>query len=157
MHGRPVLQPASQSSPSDPNRWRILGVLVVALLVTSIDHTIINVALPTMIDDLGASAAQLQWIVAAYTVVFAGLLLTAGSVGDRFGRRHALAAGLAMFMAGSILSALAGSTSALILGRGVMGLGGALIMPTTLSILVNAFGDPRERGKAIATWTAASG
>src|SRR4051812_14676576 len=157
MHGRPVTQDLGQPTTSHPNRWRILGVLVLALLVTSIDHTIINVALPEMVVDLRASAAELQWIVAAYTVVFAGLLLTAGSVGDRFGRRHALAAGLATFMCGSVLSALAGSTSVLIAGRGVMGLGGALIMPTTLSILVNAFGDRTERAKAIATWTAASG
>ena len=157
MHGRPVHQDLSESSPSHPNRWRILGVLVLALLVTSIDHTIINVALPQIVVDLDASAAQLQWIVAAYTVVFAGLLLTAGSLGDRFGRRHALAAGLLTFMAGSILSALAGSTTVLIVGRGVMGLGGALIMPTTLSIIVNCFGDPRERAKAIAIWTAVAG
>ncbi len=157
MHGRPVQQTLGETSSSHPNRWRILGVLVLALLVTSIDHTIINVALPQMVGDLGASAAQLQWIVAAYTVVFAGLLLTAGSFGDRFGRRHALAAGLMTFMAGSIVSALAGSTTMVIVGRGVMGVGGALIMPTTLSILVNSFGDPRERGKAIAIWTAASG
>lgn len=157
MHGRPVQPDLGQASPSHPNRWRILGVLVLALLVTSVDHTIINVALPQMVQELGATAAQLQWIVAAYTVVFAGLLLTAGSLGDRFGRRHALTAGLLTFMAGSILSALAGSTTTLIVGRGVMGVGGALIMPTTLSILVNAFGDPRERAKAIAIWTAASG
>jgi EmrB/QacA subfamily drug resistance transporter len=157
MHGRPVQPDLGESSPSHPNRWRILGVLVLALLVTSIDHTIINVALPQMVGDLGASAAQLQWVVAAYTVVFAGLLLTAGTLGDRFGRRHALAAGLLTFLAGSIVSALAGSTTTLIVGRGVMGVGGALIMPTTLSILVNAFGDPRERARAIATWTAASG
>ena len=157
MHGRPVHQDLGESSASHPNRWRILGVLVVALLVTSIDHTIINVALPQMVSDLGASAAQLQWIVASYTVVFAGLLLTAGSLGDRFGRRHALAGGLLIFLAGSMLSALAGSATMLIVGRGVMGVGGAFIMPTTLSILVNSFGDPRERAKAIAIWTAASG
>lgn len=157
MHGRPVQQDLGETSPSNPNRWRILGVLVLALLVTSIDHTIINVALPQMVSDLDASAANLQWIVAAYTVVFAGLLLTAGSLGDRFGRRHALAAGLATFTAGSVLSALAGTTTQVIAGRGVMGVGGALIMPTTLSILVNAFGDPRERARAIATWTAVAG
>lgn len=157
MHGRPVHQDLSEPSASHPNRWRILGVLVLALLVTSIDHTIINVALPQMVGDLGATAAQLQWIVAAYTIVFAGLLLTAGSLGDRLGRRHALATGLFTFLVGSILSALAGSTTMLIVGRSVMGVGGALIMPTTLSILVNAFGDPRERAKAIAIWTAASG
>jgi EmrB/QacA subfamily drug resistance transporter len=157
MHGRPVPQELGATSPSNPNRWRILGVLVLALLVTSIDHTIINVALPQMVSDLDASAAHLQWIVAAYTVVFAGLLLTAGSLGDRFGRRHALAAGLATFAAGSVLSALAGTTTQVIAGRGVMGVGGALIMPTTLSILVNAFGDPRERARAIAIWTAVAG
>lgn len=158
MHGRPAHHDNDeQAGESHPQRWRILGVLVLALLVTSIDHTIINVALPGMVRDLGASAAQLQWIVAAYTVVFAGLLLTAGSLGDRVGRRHALAAGLVTFTAGSILSALATSSTVLIAGRGVMGLGGALIMPTTLSILVNAFGDPRERARAIATWTAVAG
>ena len=157
MHGRPVLQSTSEATTSHPNRWRILGVLVLALLVTSIDHTIINVALPQLVEGLKASSADLQWVVASYTIVFAGLLLTAGSVGDRFGRRHALAAGLATFLAGSIASAMATSTTALIVGRGVMGVGGALIMPTTLSILVNVFGDPRERAKAIAVWTAASG
>src|SRR5687767_11230501 len=157
MHGRPVTQSTSEESPSHPNRWRILGVLVLALLVTSIDHTIINVALPDLVGDLGATSAQLQWIVASYTVVFAGLLLTAGSLGDRLGRRRALAAGLLAFMAGSVVSALAASTGMLIVGRAVMGVGGALIMPTTLSILVNSFGDPRERAKAIAAWTAVSG
>jgi EmrB/QacA subfamily drug resistance transporter len=157
MHGRPIPVEVGESSPSHPARWRILTVLVLALLVTSVDHTIINVALPRMVGDLGASASQLQWVVAAYTVVFAGLLLTAGSLGDRFGRRRALAVGLATFLGGSVVSALAGSTSMLIAGRGVMGVGGALIMPTTLSILVNSFGDPRERAKAIAIWTAASG
>jgi EmrB/QacA subfamily drug resistance transporter len=157
MHGRPVLQSVGESNPSHPNRWRILGVLVLALLVTSIDHTIINVALPQLVAGLGASSADLQWIVASYTIVFAGLLLTAGSLGDRLGRRHALAVGLATFMAGSIASATATTTTALIVGRSVMGVGGALIMPTTLSILVSVFGDPRERAKAIAAWTAASG
>ncbi len=157
MHGRPNTQSLSQTHASHPNRWRILGVLVLALLVTSIDHTIINVAMPRLVGDLGASSAQLQWIVASYTIVFAGLLLTAGSIGDRFGRRHALLAGLATFLAGSVVAATAGSTTALIVGRCVMGVGGAMIMPTTLSILVNVFGDPRERAKAIAAWTAASG
>jgi EmrB/QacA subfamily drug resistance transporter len=157
MHGRPSTRSLGPSHASHPQRWRILGVLVLALLVTSIDHTIINVAMPRLVGDLGASSAQLQWVVASYTVVFAGLLLAAGSMGDRFGRRHALLAGLVAFLAGSVLAATAASTNVLIVGRGVMGLGGALIMPTTLSILVNVFGDPRERAKAIAAWTAASG
>ena len=157
MHGRPVTQSLGQDHASHPKRWQILGVLVLALLVTSIDHTIINVAMPRLVGDLGASSAQLQWIVASYTVVFAGLLLTLGSLGDRFGRRHALLAGVSTFLTGSVVAATAGSTAALIAGRGVMGLGGALIMPTTLSILVNVFGDPSERAKAIAVWTAVSG
>ena len=157
MHGRPVTQASGETHTSHPQRWRILGVLVLALLVTSIDHTIINVAMPRLVGDLGATSAQLQWIVASYTIVFAGLLLTAGSLGDRFSRRHALLAGLATFLAGSVVAATAGSTTALIVGRCVMGVGGALIMPTTLSILVNVFGDPGERAKAIAAWTAASG
>src|SRR4051794_34444515 len=101
MHGRPSLEPDSETHTSDPDRWRVLGVLVLSLLVTSVDHTIINVAMPKLVGDLGATAAQLQWVVAAYTVVFAGLLLTAGSLGDRFSRRHALIAGLATFLAGS--------------------------------------------------------
>lgn len=158
MHGRPAHQtPVEAGAKSHPDRWRILAVLVLALLVTSIDHTIINVALPEMVRDLGATTSGLQWIVAAYTVVFAGLLLTAGSLGDRFGRRRALAVGLTTFMVGSAMSALADSTAMVVLGRGVMGVGGALIMPTTLSILVISFGDPRERARAIATWTAAAG
>src|SRR3954463_6112642 len=157
MHGRPVSQSSEQTHASHPNRWPILGVLILALLVTSIDHTIINVAMPRLVRELGASSAQLQWVAASYTIVFAGLLLTAGSLGDRFGRRHALLAGLVTFLAGSVVSAMATSTTVLIAGRGVMGLGGALIMPTTLSILVNVFGDRTERAKAIATWTAASG
>ncbi len=157
MHGRPTSQSLGDTHANHPNRWRILGVLVLALLVTSIDHTIINVAMPRLVGDLGATSAQLQWIVASYTIVFAGLLLTAGSIGDRFGRRHALLVGLAAFLAGSVVAATAGSTTALIVGRSVMGVGGAFIMPTTLSILVNVFGDPGERAKAIAVWTAASG
>jgi EmrB/QacA subfamily drug resistance transporter len=157
MHGRPNHATDSVAHASHPNRWRVLVVLVLALLVTSIDHTIINVALPRLVSELGADSAGLQWIVAAYTVVFAGLLLTAGSLGDRLGRRHALVAGITTFMAGSIGAALSTSTGALVASRAVMGLGGALIMPTTLSILVNVFGDTRERAKAIAIWTAASG
>src|SRR3954447_14563442 len=157
MHGRPVAHDLGDPRASHPQRWRILAVLVLALIVTSIDHTVINVALPRLVEDLGATAAQLQWIVASYTIVFAGLLLTAGSLGDRFGRRRALLAGLATFLTGSALAATAGSTAALIAGRCVMGVGGALIMPTTLSILVNVFGDPRERARAIAGWTAAAG
>lgn len=109
MHGRPATQPGGPVRDSHPQRWLILGVLVLSLLVTSIDHTIINVALPPLAVDLDATAAELQWVVDSYTLVFAGLLLIAGALGDRFGRRSALVAGLLAFTAGSVVAALATS------------------------------------------------
>jgi EmrB/QacA subfamily drug resistance transporter len=119
------------------------------------------VAIPTLahpkaVGGLGASASQLQWIVDAYTLVFAGLLLTAGSLGDRFGRYRFLAVGLATFGVGSALSATAGSANMLIYTRALMGIGGAFIMPSTLSIITNVFTDPAERGKAIGVWAGVS-
>ena len=142
-------------------RWLTLLVLCISLIVITIDNTILNVALPTLAHPtadggLGASASQLQWIVDAYVIVFAGLLLTAGSLGDRFGRYRALAAGLAIFGIGSGLSALAGSATMLIATRSLMGIGGAFIMPSTLSIITNVFTDPTERGKAIGVWAGVS-
>ncbi len=137
-------------------RWWILGVLCFCLLVVSIDNTILNVALPTLVEELHASASQLQWIVDAYTLVFASLLLTAGTMGDKFGRRGALMVGLVIFGGGSAISAFVGSASALIVMRGVMGLGGAFIMPSTLSILTNVF-PSEERGRAIGIWAGVSG
>ena len=137
-------------------RWWILGVLCLSLLVIGLDNTILNVALPTLVRDLHASTSQLQWIVDAYTLVFAGLLLTAGSLSDRFGRRYALAFGLLIFGTGSVASAFAGSATMLIFTRAVMGIGGALIMPSTLSILTNVF-PAEERGRAIGIWAGVSG
>jgi len=137
-------------------RWWILGVLCLSLLVIGLDNTILNVALPTLVRAIHASNSQLQWMVDSYTLVFAGLLLTAGSLGDRFGRRYALATGLAIFGAGSVLSAFAGSPAVLILTRSIMGIGSALIMPATLSILTNVF-PPAERGRAIGIWAGVSG
>jgi EmrB/QacA subfamily drug resistance transporter len=138
-------------------RWGTLVVLCFSLLVIGIDNTILNVALPTLGRDLHASISGLQWIVDAYTLVFAGLLLTAGSLGDRFGRKKALTVGLLIFGVGSILSAFSGSTGALTSTRALMGVGGALIMPSTLSILTNTFLDPRERARAIGIWAGVSG
>jgi EmrB/QacA subfamily drug resistance transporter len=138
-------------------RWGTLVVLCFSLLVIGIDNTILNVALPTLGRDLHASTSGLQWIVDAYTLVFAGLLLTAGSLGDRFGRKKALTAGLLIFGVGSILSAFSGSTGTLTATRALMGVGGALIMPSTLSILTNTFLDPRERARAIGIWAGVSG
>jgi EmrB/QacA subfamily drug resistance transporter len=141
---------------ADPRRWWTLVVLCFSLLVISLDNTILNVALPTVQDDLGASSSQLQWIVDAYMLVFAGVLLTAGALGDRFGRKKALAFGLAVFGLGSGLSALATSPEVLIATRALMGIGGAFIMPSTLSILTATF-PASERGRAIGIWAGVSG
>lgn len=137
-------------------RWWILFVLCLSLMVITLDNTILNVALPTLVDKLHASNSQLQWMVDAYTLVFAGLLLTAGSLGDRLGRRGALQVGLTLFGLGSALSALAGSPTQLIATRAFMGIGGAFIMPSTLSILTNVF-PAEERGRAIGIWAGVSG
>ncbi len=138
-------------------RWFTLATLCLSLLIIVMDNTILNVAIPSLVRDLGASNSELQWIVDGYTLVFAGLLLSAGSFGDRRGRKRALRIGIVIFAAGSILSALAGSPSHLIVTRSLMGIGGALIMPSTLSILTNVFRDPKERGRAIAIWAGFSG
>ncbi len=137
-------------------RWWILGVLCFSLMVITLDNTILNVALPTLVVELNATNSQLQWMVDSYTLVFAGLLLTAGLLGDRFGRRGALQIGLLVFGAGSLLSAFAGSANHLILTRALMGVGGAFIMPSTLSILTNVF-PAGERGRAIGIWAGISG
>jgi EmrB/QacA subfamily drug resistance transporter len=138
-------------------RWIGLAVLCLSLLVVGLDNTILNVALPRLSDDLGATTSQLQWIIDGYTLVFAGLLLTTGSLGDRFGRRTALSVGLLIFLGGSIASAFATSAGMLIATRSIMGVGGALIMPATLSLLTNLFTDPRERARAIGVWAGVSG
>jgi MFS family permease len=138
-------------------RWATLGVLAVSLVMIMLDNTILNIALPSLARSLKASESQLQWMVDAYILVFAGLMLTAGSTGDRFGRRTALAAGLAVFGSASTWAAWAGSSGELIAARGLMGLGGALIMPATLSIITNSFPDPKERARALGVWAAVSG
>jgi EmrB/QacA subfamily drug resistance transporter len=137
-------------------RWLILAVLCFSLLVIVLDNTILNVAIPTIVRDLDATNSQLQWMVDSYTLVFAGLLLTAGALGDRFGRRGALQFGLVVFGIGSLASAFAGSANQLIATRAFMGIGGAFIMPATLSIITNTF-PPAERGKAIGVWAGTAG
>lgn len=138
-------------------RWWALAVLSGSLLVISLDNTILNVAIPSLVRDLNASTSQLQWIIDGYTLVFAGLLLTAGAMGDRFGRKGALQLGLFIFGLASMASGLAGTANQLIITRSLMGIGGALIMPSTLSLLTNIFHDPRERAKAIGVWAAVAG
>ncbi len=132
-------------------------MLCVSLLVIGLDNTILNVALPTLVRDLDASTSELQWIVDAYTLVFAGFLLTGGSLGDRFGRKYAMQVGLVIFATASAAGAFSDSALTLSLCRAVMGIGGALIMPATLSILTNVFTDPKERSKAIGAWAGISG
>jgi len=138
-------------------RWWTLAVLCMSLLVIGIDNTILNVALPTLVEDLGATASQQQWIVDTYVLVFASLLLTGGMLADRFGRRGVLQAGLVVFGLGSAAAAFAGSSGALIAARAVMGIGGAAIMPATLSILTNVFTDAQERARAIGVWAGVAG
>ncbi len=138
-------------------RWATLAVLCLSLMVIGLDNTILNVALPTLSRQLHASNSSLQWIVDVYTLVFAGLLLTAGALGDRFGRYKTLALGLTVFGLGSLASALSGSTHLLIATRAFMGIGGAFIMPSTLSIITNVFTDPVERGRAIGIWAGVAG
>ena len=151
------MEPILEGARPNPRRWQILAVLCVSLFVIVMDNTIVNVALPTLARELDAGTSSLQWIVDAYTLVFAGLLLAAGGLGDRFGRKGALLAGLALFGAFSAAGAFASTTEQLISARAVMGVGAALIFPTTLAIVVNVFTQPRERAAAIGIWTAIAG
>jgi len=142
-------------------RWFTLVVLCFSLVVIIIDNSILNVALPTLSKStanggLGAADSDLQWIVDSYVLVFAGLLLTAGALGDRFGRYRALTFGLAVFGIGSAFAASAPTSGWLITFRAIMGIGGAFIMPATLSIITNVFRDPKERGRAIGVWAGVS-
>jgi EmrB/QacA subfamily drug resistance transporter len=140
----------------DPRRWLALAVIDLCLLAVTMDNTILNVALPSIARDLRASGSQLQWMVDAYIVVFGGLLLSSGTLGDRLGRRRMLLAGLSVFGIASAATLLVSSPDQLILFRGAMGFGGALLMPATLSLITNLFAE-EERPRAIATWAAVSG
>ena len=137
-------------------RWWILGVLVISLLVVILDNTILNVALKTIQDDLDASQGDMEWAVNSYVLVFAGGLFTWGILGDRYGRKRMLVAGLLIFGVTSVLTAFASSAGELIAFRALMGIGGGAVMPQTLSIITNVF-EPSERGKAIGVWAGFSG
>ena len=145
------------ASLSPARRWIALGVLCLSLLLSVVDNTIVNVAIPTLNKDLGAGTTELQWIVDAYTLVFSALLLTMGHFGDRIGRKRALQLGLVVFAITSGLAALSTTSGQLIGARALMGIGAALIFPATLAILVNVFTDPKERAAAIGIWTAMVG
>ncbi len=134
-------------------RWKTLAVLSLSLFIIGLDNTILNVALPTMQAEFDASPSKLQWMVDSYLLVFAGLLLVFGTLGDRFGRKLALQAGVSIFGLASLGALVADSADQVIAVRALMGVGAALIMPATLSIIANVF-TGKERGKAIAIWAA---
>ncbi|MFJ2233827.1 MFS transporter [Streptomyces sp. NPDC087859] len=161
------------TSPADPalpgsripeavhrRRWAILGVLMLSLLIVVLDNSILNVAIKTISTPaptgLGATQSELEWAINAYTLVFAGLLFSAGLLGDRLGRKRVLLGGLAVFGLGSALAATAGSPTELIAFRAVMGLGAAFVMPATLAVLMNVF-EREEQPKAIGIWAGGVG
>lgn len=138
-------------------RWWILAVLCLSLLIVMVGNTALNVALPILSQELNATNTQLQWLVDAYSLVFAGFLFLAGALGDRFGRKGILQGGLLLFAVATMYAGFgADSANQLIAARGIMGLAGAMIMPATLSILTNVFPN-NERAKAIALWAGISG
>ena len=146
----------STSGEGHPRRWAILGVLVTSLLVVVLDNTILNIALPTIQKDLNATQSQLVWAVDAYILVFAALLFTWGVLGDKYGRKRVLMLGLSIFGLASAACAFAPTTGALIAFRGIMGIGGAAVLPVTLAIITVVF-PPHERGRAIGMWAGAVG
>src|SRR6266446_271666 len=148
---------AVEAAPTlDPRRWWMLAVLCLSLLIVFIGNSSLNVAIPTLSRDLHATESQLQWVVAVYSLVFAGLLFSTGALGDRFGRKGALQFGLVLFLVGAGLASLSTEMWQIIACRAVMGAAGAFIMPSTLSIIINIF-PPHERPKAIAIWASITG
>ena len=155
-----ALSPTPVDPEIDPEiyarRWLILSVLCMSLVIVIIGNTSLNVALPTLARELDASTTALQWMVDSYALVFAGLLFTAGTLGDRYGRKGALQAGLLVFLVGAVLASTADTAGMVITARAVMGIAAAFVMPSTLSILTNVF-PAHERPKAIAVWAGISG
>ncbi|MEV4432139.1 MFS transporter [Streptomyces sp. NPDC049585] len=139
----------------NPTRWAVLAVICLAQLTVLLDNTVLTVAIPSLTGEMGASTADVQWMINAYSLVQAGLLLTAGNAADRYGRKKMLVTGLALFGLGSLAAGLAQSTGQLIAARAGMGVGGALLMTTTLAVIVQVF-DDEERPKAIGLWGAVS-
>jgi EmrB/QacA subfamily drug resistance transporter len=139
----------------DNAKWWTLGAMCFALFMLMLDNTVVNVALPSIQDDLGSSLSSLEWTVNGYMLSFGVLLVTGGRLGDIFGRRRAFLLGVTIFAISSATAGLASNTTMLIASRVIQGIGGALMMPATLSIVTNAF-EPHERGKAIGTWAGVS-
>ncbi len=137
-------------------RWKTLMVLALSLMLIGLDNTILNVAIPTLQREFSASASQLQWMVDSYILVFAGLLLAMGGLGDRFGRAKLLRIGLVIFGISALAASFATTSGQVVAARALMGVGGAMIMPSTLSIIIDVFKGP-ERARAISIWTATAG
>ncbi|WP_043257981.1 MFS transporter [Streptomyces prunicolor] len=145
--------PGPQTLQGHPKRWIVLGVICLAQLTVLLDNTVLNVAIPSLTRELDASTADIQWMINAYSLVQSGLLLTAGSAADRYGRKKMLIAGLVLFGAGSLVAGLAQSTGQLIAARAGMGVGGALLITTTLAVVMQIF-TPEEQPRAIGIWAA---
>ncbi|MEU3855125.1 MFS transporter [Streptomyces sp. NPDC029554] len=144
------------AGPGARNRWAVLAVLSLSLLVVALDLTVLNVALPTLSTELDTSSVQLLWIVDVYSLVVAGLLISAGTLGDRLGRKRFLCLGFVVFGASSAMAAWATGPGMLIAARALLGVGAAIIMPSTLSIIRNVFTDRKERTVALAVWATMS-
>ena len=147
--------PLKPAKPTHPNA--ILAICCMSLLLIAMDVTIVNVALPDIERDLHATVAQLQWVIDAYTLVLASLLMLSGSMSDRFGRRRVFQIGLALFSLGSLLCSIAPNIHGLILFRGIQGIGASMLNPVALSIIANAFTVPRDRARAVGVWGAVAG
>ena len=155
-----VMAPIGEVSPSGGSadrRWIVLPVLCLSVFLVVVDNTIVNVALPTLNRTLGASITSLQWIVDAYSLAFAGLLLAGGGIGDRLGRKGTMQVGLVFFGLFSAAAAWSHTTGTLISTRALMGVAAAFIFPASLAILTSVFPDPSERQKALGIWGATSG
>ena len=151
-----ILGMSSDAAAIHARRWWTLSVLCLSLLIIFVGNTTLNVAIPDLSRDLNATTSELQWVVASYSLVFAGLLFSTGALGDRYGRKGMLQLGLAGFFISSLLAAASHDMTQLIICRSLMGASAAMIMPATLSILVNIF-PAGERAKAIAIWAATAG
>ena len=138
-------------------RWTVLAICALSLFLVGLDTTIVNVGLPSIGRGLGAGTRSLEWIVDAYTVVLASLLISSGALADRFGRRRVFQCGLAVFGAASLACALAPSLGVLVAARAVQGAGASMLSPVALAIVVNAMPDPRERAQAIGVWASVFG
>src|SRR2546421_4485955 len=147
----------SRDHAPDPRRWQALALVCVAMFMTVLDVSIVNVALPSIKTALNVAEKDLQWIITAYTIAFGGFLLLGGRAGDLLGRRRMFMIGIGLFSAASLVCGLAGSIGVLIAARTVQGVGAAIISPATLSIIMTTFDEGAERNKALGIWGAMAG